>query len=451
MIRKRIQLKAVIVALLISGTIAAQEKVIDKVIAVVGTNPILKSELEAQYQQMVAQQEPVDANTRCKLLEDLLFQKLLIAQAQKDSLEVSETELDQELDKRMRYYLQQFGSEAKFKDFYGKSSDDYKSDLRDNVRDILLAQKMQAKIASDLTVSPSEIKTYFNSIPADSVPLINAEVEVGQIVKKPVVRAEAKKQAKAFIEGLRQRIIKGESFATLAALYSKDPGSSSRGGLYEHIQRGQFVPEWDAWAFKLKPNELSDVFETVYGYFIIQLIERRGEEVDARSLLIYPEVEPSDLLAAKLALDTVYTKLSADTISFSEAAARFSEDDDTKHNGGLIVNPYNGSTTFAMDEIGQVDQNVAFAIDKLQVGEYTKPTPFNTHDGKQAYRILYLKKRTAPHRANLTDDYQKIQAAALSKKQQEAINAWIKKKVGDNFVHIADEYKNCTFSNKWVN
>jgi len=266
-----------------------------------------------------------------------------------------------------------------------------------------------------------------------------------------VIKLEAKKQAKEFIEGLRQRILKGESFATLAALYSKDPGSSSRGGLYEHIQRGQFVPEWDAWAFKLKPNEVSEVFETMYGYFIIQLIERRGEEVDARSLLIYPEVEPSDMLAAKLSLDTVYTRLAADTINFAEAAARYSEDDDTKHNGGLIVNPFNGSTTFAMDEIGQVDQNVAFAIDKLNVGEYTKPTPFNMRDGKQAYRILYLKKRTEPHRANLVDDYQKIQAAALSKKQQQIINDWIRKKLADNFVHISDDYKSCTFSNRWVN
>ncbi len=444
------KLTAAVVAFLLAGTVMAQEKVIDKIIAVVGTNPILKSELEAQYQQMIAQQEPVNENTKCKLLEDLLFQKLLLAQAQKDSLTVSEDQVEQELDKRMRYYIQQFGSEEKFKAFYGKSSEDYKADLKDNVRDLLLAQQMQSKITADLSVTPSEIKAYFSGIPQDSIPLINAEVEVGQIVKKPVIRPEAKKESKEFIEGLRARIMKGESFATLAALYSKDPGSASKGGLYEHIQRGQFVPEWDAQAFKIKQNEVSEVFETMYGYFIIQLIERRGEEVDARSLLIYPEVEPVDLLTAKLSLDTVFTKLAADTISFQEAAARYSEDEETKHNGGLIVNPYTGSTLFAMDEIGQVDQNVAFAIDKLKVGEYTKPTPFTTHDGKQAYRILYLKKRTEPHRANLVDDYQKIQAAALSKKQQDAISVWIRKKLADNFVHIADDYQNCVFANKWV-
>lgn len=451
MTRAKIKVVISVIILCFSGRICAQEKVIDKIVAVIGTNPILKSELEAQYQQMLAQQEQVNENTRCQLLEELLFQKLLLAQAQKDSLEITEAQVEQELERRMRFYIQQFGSEEKFKDFYGKSSEDYKADLKDNVRDLLLAQQMQGKIVNDISVTPSEIKTYYNSIPVDSIPLINAEVEVGQIVKMPVIKPEAKKAAKEFIESLRQRVLKGESFATLAALYSKDPGSASKGGLYEDIARGQFVPEWDAWAFKLKPNEVSEVFESVYGYFIIQLVERRGEEVTARSLLYYPDVEPADLLAAKLSLDTIYSKLKADTLTFSDAAARYSNDEETKHNGGLLVNPFTGSTLFAMDEIGQFDQNVAFAIDKLKIGEYTKPMPFATREGKQAYRTLYLKKRTEPHRANLTDDYQKIQYATMNKKQQEVTQAWIRKKLGDNFIRIADDYKNCVFTNKWVN
>jgi peptidyl-prolyl cis-trans isomerase SurA len=437
--------------MLLAFTVSGQEKVIDKIVAVVGTNPILKSELEAQYQQVLAQQEAVDENTRCRLLEQLLFQKLLLAQAQKDSLEVTEAQVEQELERRMRYYISQFGSEDKFREFYGKSSEDYKADLKDNVRDILLAQQMEGKIVNDISVTPNEIKAYFNNIPKDSIPLINAEVEIGQIVKKPQIAPEAKKASKEFIESLRQRVLKGESFASLAALYSKDPGSASKGGLYERIQRGAFVPEWDSWAFRLKTGEVSEVFETVYGYFFIQLIERRGEEVDARSLLYFADVDPMDLLAAKLALDTVYNKLTNDTLTFSEAAAKYSEDDETKYNGGLMVNPYNGSTIFAMDEIGQVDQTVAFAVDKLKIGEYTKPMPFVTREGKQAYRILYLKRRTEPHMANLTDDYQKIQNAALVRKQEEATQTWIKKKLADNFVRLADDYKNCTFNNNWIN
>jgi peptidyl-prolyl cis-trans isomerase SurA len=440
-------------SLLFATTMNAQDKVIDRIVAIVGANTILQSEVEAQYQQMVSAQEPVNENSRCKLMEDLLFQKLLLAQAQKDSLDVTEAQVEQELDRRLRFYIQQFGSEERFVAFYGKSVEDFKNDLKDNVRDILLAQQMQGKITNDISVTPNDVKKYYNSIPADSVPFINAEVEVGQIVKKPVITPAAKKEAKDKIEGIRQRIMKGESsFAAMAALYSEDPGSASKGGFYEHIQRGQFVPEWDAMAFKIKPNEISDVFETVYGFFIIQLVERRGEEVDARSLLISPKIDANDLLKSKLALDTIYTKLSkTDTISFSEAAAKYSDDEESKNSGGLMVNPSTGATRFQMDEIGQMDQTVAFAVDKLKIGELTKPMPMTTHDGKQAYRILFLKNRTVPHKANLTDDYQKIQGAALAKKQQEAVQAWVKKKVIGTYVHIADDYKNCTYNNKWIN
>ena len=428
------------------------EKIIDRIVAVVGNNYILQSDLETQYQQMLTAQEPVNENTRCKLMEELLYQKLLLAQAQKDSLDVSEGQIEQELDRRMKYYLQQFGSEEKFVAFYGKSVDDYKLELKDDVRDLLLEQQMQGKITDGISVTPSEVKEYFNAISVDSLPFINSELEVGQIMKKPVISPEAKKEAKSKIEGLRLRIEKGEAtFAAMAGLYSMDPGSASKGGVYEGIQRGQFVPEWDAWAFKLKKGEISEVFETVYGFFIIQLIERRGEEVDARSLLISPVVDASDMYKAKLSLDTIYQRLLADTATFSDIAARYSDDDDSKNSGGLTVNPHTGSTRFQMDELGQYDQTIVFAVDNLKVGEFTKPMPATTNDGKQAYRILYLKTRTLPHKANLVDDYQSIQNAAMSKKQQETIQNWIKKKSVDTYVHLADDFKNCTFNNKWIN
>ena len=429
----------------------AQEQLIDRVIAVVGLNPILYSELEAQYQQMIAQKEEVNENTKCKIVEELLYQKLLLAQAQKDSLTVTDAQVEQEIDKRMNYYIQQFGSEEKFESFYGKSVEDYKTDLHDNVEDLLLAQQMQSKITGDITVTPSDVKNYFNSIPPDSVPLINSEVEVGEITKKPKVRAEAKKEAKEKIEGIRKRIVSGDaSFASMAALYSEDPGSSSKGGLYESIQRGQFVPEWDARAFSLKPNEVSDVFETVYGYFIIQPVERRGEEVDCRSLLLTPKIAPEDLLKSKVTLDSIYNRLSADTTSFNDMAAKYSDSEESKNSGGLIINPTTGNTHFEMDLLGQMDQNVAFAVDKLKIGEYTKPMPYTTHDGKNAYHILYLKSRTEPHRANLKDDYQRIQNIALEVKQQDAINTWIKKKLGGTYIHINDDYKSCSFNNNWI-
>jgi len=431
----------------------AQEKIIDRIVATVGNNPILQSEVDAQYRQAVEQGEPETDATRCKVFEELLYQKLLLAQAQKDSLSVTEAQVEQEMDRRLQYYIRQFGSEEKFTEFYGKTVDEFKVDFRENMRNLLLAQQMQNKVIGDVTVTPNEVKEYFNSIPTDSLPFINEEVEIGQIVKAPVVTPEAKKMAKEKIEEIRTRIASGKaSFATMAALYSEDPGSAAKGGVYEKIQRGQFVPEWDALAFKLPPGELSPVFETIYGYFIIQVIERRGEEVDARSLLISPKVETLDLLKAKLSLDTIYNILQADTISFAEAAARYSTDAESKHNGGLMVNPFTGSTRFEMDELGQYDQNLAFAISKIKVGEYTKAMPFTTSEGKQAYRIIYLKTNVPAHQANLKDDYQKIQSGAIAVKQQKLINKWISKKLAGTFVKIADDLKTtCTFKNNWIN
>jgi peptidyl-prolyl cis-trans isomerase SurA len=432
---------------------SAQETIIDRVVGVVAGNIILQSEIDAQVQQMNVSQEEVTDKTHCKLLEELLYQKLLLAQAQKDSLVVTEQQIEQEQDRRINYFIQQFGSEERFVEFYGKSVDDFKSDLKDNIRDLLLAQQMQTKVTADITVTPNEVKNYFESIPEDSIQFINAEVEVGQIVKKPAITTAAKKEAKDKIQEIRNRIMEGKaSFPAMAALYSQDPGSASKGGLYEGIQRGQFVPEWDAWAFRMKPNEISEVFETMYGYFIVQLIQRRGDIVDARSLLISPKMDAGDLLNAKMSLDSIYEKIAHnDTLKFADAAAKYSNDEETKNSGGLMLNPYTGSSRFQMDEIGQMDQSVAFAIDKLKVGEMTKPMPFTTRDGKQAYHILYLKTRTTPHKMNLTEDYQKIQAMALAKKQQDAIQAWIKRKSSNTYVKITDDFKTCTFNNKWTN
>jgi peptidyl-prolyl cis-trans isomerase SurA len=432
-------------------SVKAQGEVIDQIIAVVGNSIVLQSELESQYLQTIGE-DGVPTTSKCKVLDELLYQKLLVTQGKKDSVEVTEAQVDQELERRMTYYLRQFGSEQRFTAFYGKSPDDFKNDLRDNVRDILISQQMQNKIIGEIKATPSDVKEYYYSIPDDSIPFINVELEVGHIVKKPKASEQAKKEAKEKVETIRQRIIKGEStFATMAALYSEDPGSASKGGLYEHVQRGQFVPEWEAWAFKLKPYEISEVFETAYGYFVIQLIERRGNEVDARSLLIAPKIEMMDVLKSKQTLDSIYTLLQKDSSLFADFATKYSDEGETKHNGGLIINPFTGSTRFQMDELGQFDQSVVFAIEKLNVGQFTTPLPMTTSDGKQAYRILYLKTKTQPHKANLVDDYQAIQAAALAKKQQVAIRAWIKKKISSNYVRISDGYKDCTFNNKWIN
>ncbi len=425
---------------------------VDKVIAVVGSSIVKQSELEKEYLQYVGSDMDVTANTRCNILEELMYQRLLLTQAKKDSLEVTEGQVDQEIERRMRYYLMQFGSEQKFMDFYGKSIEDFKSDIREDIKNLLLSQKMQSKITEGITVTPSEIKAYFNGIHPDSVPFINAEVEIAQIVKKPFVSQEAKMYAKEECARLRERALKGEDFAALAALYSDDQGSAQKGGFYDNIGRGQFMPEFEGVAFALKEKEISKVFETSFGYHFAQLMARRGDLIDVRHILKMPKTSSADLQKAKSFLDSIYQRVSnpKDSLSFSDAAGKLTDDEEGRGTGGKILNPQTGNSRFEMDELGQVDPTITFTINKMKVGEIAPPSPTRTRDNKEAYRILMLVSRSEPHKMNLKDDYQRIQAEALSGKQQRAVNAWIKKKLGGTYVRVADEYKNCKFEHGWM-
>ena len=430
-----------------TGKVSAQ--VLDGVIAVVGANPILQSDVDAKRTQAKLDSSSFD---KCSTLEDLLFQKLLLTQAIKDSVEVTDDQVESELERRLRYYQGQFGSTQAFEAFIGKSVEKFKEESREDLRDVLRSQKMQAKITELVTVSPSEIREFFDAIPADSIPLINAEIEVGHIVKTPKINAELKKYAKEKIEALREDIVAGrKEFGTAAIINSQDPGSAPNGGLYKNVQRGNFDPEFDAIAFRIKEKEVSSVFETKYGYHILMVEARRGEEVDVRHILIIPQASPEDVFKSKVFLDSIADLVKKDSISVTEAASRFSDDEETKNNGGLISNPYTGSTKFEMSALGQIDPNLVFLVDKLKTGETSAPTLTPTRDGKQAYHIIYVKSRTQPHRANLKDDYQRIQDESLAAKKDKIVNAWIKKKLATTYVRIADEYKNCNFDNPWGN
>ncbi|MBN8702939.1 MAG: peptidylprolyl isomerase [Bacteroidetes bacterium] len=434
----------------VSFLVAQKPIVADKVIAVVGNKIITKFQLETEYQQYLSQNEIVAGeNAKCQILEDLLYKKLLVVQAEKDSVEVSDAQVDQELDRRMRYFVAQFGSEEKFISFYGKTIEQFKEELRDNVYDLLLAKQVQEDITRGVTITPSDIKTYYEKIPVDSLPFINAEVEIGEIVIKPKVSSEAKKIAREKIEELRQRVLKGEKFTSLAILYSEDPGSAKNGGEYKDIPRGQFVPEFDAIAFRIKEGETSEVFETAYGYHFMQLLKRKGEFVDLRHILITPVISSSDMIKAKHLADSVYQLLKSDSVRFEELAGRYSDEEESKSNSGIILNPQTGSPKFEVDQLGVIDNTLFFAIDKLEPGKASEPTLSATRDGKQAYRILYLKSRTNPHKANLKEDYQRIQGAAKAEKETKMVNDWIRKKVQGVFVRIDGDYKDCKFQHEW--
>jgi len=440
--------------LLLATSLGAQPgQNVDKTIGVVGKYILLRSDLERELKAVKAENIEITDSVRCAIYEELMFQKLLLAQAEKDSVTVKDEQVDYELDRRMNIFLKQLGSEEAFENFYGKSVKDYKEELRDDIRDILVAQQMQSKIVGDVKVSPAEIRTYFSSLHEDSLPNVNTEVEIGQLLKKPVVSEEAKIAAREKLEGYRQRVLNGESMSVLATLYSEDPGSTAnaKGGLYEGVTRGMFMPEFEAVAFRLKPGEISEIFSTPFGYHFVQLKARRGEMVDVRHILVTAKVSIADELAAKLKLDSVYEELMEGKITFCQAAQKYSDDKETKNNCGIMVNNQAGSTRFEIDELGQYDQNLVFMLDKMKVGDISKPLIITSADGgKKSYRIIYLKTRTEPHKINLKDDYQRLQSMAQMEKQKNLIDAWINKKVKNVYVRMNPEYKNCRFSHSWM-
>jgi peptidyl-prolyl cis-trans isomerase SurA len=426
------------------------QQVIDRVVAVVGSHIILESEIDQQYNQYLGMGFKAGHQTRCTILEDLMYQKLLLTQAAHDSLKVTDSQVDQEIDRKLAHYITQFGSVEKFEQYYGKSVEAFKADIREKQKDYLLTQQMQGKITGDMTVSPTEVYSFFASLPADSVPFINAEIEIGQIVKKPGINPELKTYSRKKIEDARKKVVSGElDFCAAAAAYSDDPGSKGNCGLYKAIQRGSFVPEFEAIAFHLKPNEISEVFETEYGFHFMQLIARRGDEIDVRHILVAVPSAPSDLLNAKAKLDSIRKLIMVDSLKFCDAAAKYSDDKDSKNSCGLIVNPQTGTTLFEMEMLSQVDPKIVFTLDQMKTGDVSEPVPMDTRDAKQAYRLLYLKKRTAPHKANLKEDFPKIQESALAQKQQKMIKTWVGRKLTGTYVMISDDYLNCTFDNPW--
>lgn len=423
------------------------QQLLDKVIAVVGKYPVLLSDLEI-YQMERLKEDP--KASRCKAFEELLYSKLLLAQADRDSVTVSDAEVDGEIGKRLAYYLNMFGGdESKFEAFYGKRINVFKDEIRDDVQNQLLQQKMRGRITGDTKLTPSEVRQYYQSVPADSLPLINTELQIAQIVKMPPVNEQAKKDARAQIESYRERIIKGESFSVLAALYSEDPGSAKTGGQLPPFARGQMVPEFEAVAFRLKKDEISEVFESAYGFHFMQLNARKGETVDARHILISPKTTQLDVLNAKVQLDTIQKSIIDNKISFEAAAKRYSDDKETKQNGGLMMNPNTGSTKWDNEDISQLDQNLVFMFDKMNVGDVTTPMNYNGVDGKPGYRILTIISRSEPHKMNIKDDYSKLLQLATYEKNKKQIEEWIEKRSKLTYIKIDPEYK-CKLDYNWT-
>ena len=434
----------------ISGFSQDKDQVIDRVIAVIGDDIILQSDLENQFINYQVSGQPVTNNTRCELFEELLFQTLLLSQAKADSIEVTKAQVESEIDRRLRYFISQIGSPEKLEEFYGKPIVEIREEFRELIRDQLLVQSMQSNITADVKVTPAEVRDFFNSFPKDSLPYINAELEVAQIVKAPPISKEERERVKAKLQSLRDRVMKGESFGTLAYLYSEDPGSAKQNGSLDFMTRGQLVPEFAAVAFNLNPGEVSDIVETEYGYHLIQGVEKRGEQAHVRHILMIPKTAPADLVKAKLYLDSISGLMQKyDTLTFGRAATLYSTDKDTKNNDGMMVNPVSGTTKFELDQISQIDPGLFFVVDKLKVGEISKPEQMDKADGGQAYRLVKLISYVEPHRATLKQDYQRVQDVALIGKQEKIVREWVDKKIGGVYIQINDDFETCPFRNTW--
>jgi len=435
-----------IVYLMVIQVLPAQVNV-EGIVAVVGNNVILKSDVEQQILQYQAQGLVVDSIMRTQVFEDLLFQKLMLHKAEIDSIEVTENEVVNEIDSRLNNFIIQLGSEEQLEQYFDKKIYEIKEEMYDPVEQSLIIQRVRYDITSSVDVTPAEVKAYFGTFDVDSLPEINETVEVAQILKLPPPSEAAIREVNNKLEKLKDRVLNGESFATLAILYSEDPGSSRNGGLYTGIKRGMFVKEFEAVMFSLNDGEISDVFETEYGYHVVKMEERRGDEVDVRHILMSPKISPIDLNNAKDILFAVRDSILDANLTFEKAANNHSDDKVSKFNGGKLINVNTGSSSF---ELHELENTIKIIVEGLDVGGISEPGYLKMEDGKEAYRVFTLLSRVQAHKANLKDDYKMIRDLALEQKKEKTVSEWIDESVQKTYVRIADSYESESFQYNWV-
>jgi len=432
-------------SLFISELAMAQEsKIVDQVVAIVGKETVLLSDIENQVIQLRAQGYYTSGDLKCEVFEELLNAKLMVNQAKLDSVEVNDTEINGEMERRLNMFINQIGSEEKLEEYYGKSIPEIKVEFREVIREQLLSQRLQGEVTSDLKVTPNEIRTFYNGLHKDSLPLVNTEFELEQIVINPKIKETEILRIKDKLREFKERVNKGESFATLAVLYSEDKGSAVKGGELGFVSRGDLVPEFSAVAFNLDVNQVSKIVKTDYGYHIIQLIQKKGERINCRHILLKPRVSIQEKRNTSLKLDTIKLEIDKGTLTFKQACWKYSDSEDTRLNGGIMVNPMTGKTKW---EASQIQPKIAYAIRDLKVGEISEPFESEDENGNPIYQIILLKSKSEPHKANMKDDYQLLQDMTLNKMQEEFMKDWIMNKVKNTYIHINDDYKNCKFNN----
>ncbi|HAB36050.1 MAG TPA: peptidylprolyl isomerase [Cryomorphaceae bacterium] len=410
---------------------------VDGVVAQVGKEIILSSDIAMQKEAFAREGQTL---TDCQMIRELLLEKLLIHHAAIDSVIVAEEEVDENIDRRIEQLVGQIGTERRLEEYYGKTILEIKEEMRPLMKNQMTAQRMQMTITETIDVTPKEVEDAVAKIPLDSLPLIGTEVEIAQVTIVPKVSDQAEKDAIDRLNQLRDRILNGSSFATMAILYSEDPGSNRNGGEYKGIKRGVFVKEFEAIAFNLRPGEISQPFKTEFGYHIVQLQTKRGEELDLRHILIKPKVEQKDLDDAKALLDSLRGAILAGSISFEDVAEQFSSDEESKLNGGVMMNPM---TTDVRWNVENLDRGIFYSIENLQPGGISEAALVRKPDGAEIFRILQLRDRVAPHRANLTQDFSLLKNYVQNQRKQAKMMQWVEDKKAETYIFQAPGYEGC--------
>ena len=422
---------------------------VDGVAAVVGKNIVKYSDIERSYAQMRVRSGAGDAfKNRCAILENLILSQLLVHKGEVDSVEVSDDDVKQYLDYYLKADLRQYGSKEALREATGFTYDELKEQYERMIRNNLLSRRVEYQITENVKVTPAEVTTFFNSLPADSLPMMPERYELSEIVIEPAISEEERDRVRTELAGLRERVLKGEKFSMLATLYSQDPGSAKKGGELGFFSRGEMVGEFESAAFALKPGEVSPIIETQFGFHIIQLIERRGNTVNARHILIVPKVSSADLLKARMKLDSLATEIRGGHISFEDAARQYSTAKNAKQ-GGTVTNPNDGSGRFTADEVKERYFNVG--LNGMDAGQISNAMSTKTEENRDAYRIVRLNKKHPAHKANLTDDYDNIYNAALVDAKQKYMREWARRQAKSTYIKLADEYCNCSFENLLIN
>ena len=439
---------ALLLMLFAAVSVYGQDNVIDEVVWVVGYEAILKSDVESERLNAQYEGRKFDGDPYCIIPEQLAVQKLFLHQAAIDSIEVSEQEVIGQVERRTNWLIEQVGgSKEKLEEYYNKTSTQIREMLRENIRDGLTVQKMQQHIVGEIKITPAEVRRYFKDLPQDSIPFVPTQVEVQIVTLEPKIPLEEVERVKKTLRDYTDGINSGKmSFATYARFYSEDPGTARRGGELGFMGKGELVPEYANVAFNLQdPNKVSKIVETEFGFHIIQLIEKRGDRINTRHILLKPKVEEKDLEAALVRLDSIADDIRNQKFTFDDAATYISQDKDTKNNHGLMANKNTGTARFEMQDLAQVSQEVAKMVENMNVGEISRAFTMINDKGKEVCAIVKLKSRINGHKATISEDYQRLKAIVMEKRSEDKLEKWIKEKQKHTYVRINEKWQKCDF------